>query len=150
MSNGKIPDYSVVVRWSDEDGEFVAVVPELPLISGLGPTREKAVKECMIATTMVVESLREEGRQLPMPSKIVSHSGQLRLRMPRHLHAQLAELAGQDGMSLNSYLVYLLTRAIGTYQSDVEIRAQVGNKQKQPGQRRAAHRVNPDRARRAS
>lgn len=103
--------YSVVVKWSDEDKEYVALVPELPYVSALGPTREKAVKECMVATEMVLSSLKEEGRPLPKPRVIVPYSGQLRLRMPRLLHGQLAALAEQEEMSLNSYIVYLLTRA---------------------------------------
>lgn len=106
----KIPDYSVLVRWSDEDGEFVATIPEIPHISGLAPTREKAVRVCLEAASMVVESLEDEGRPLPEPNKVVPYSGQLRLRMPRHLHEQLAVFAQQEGMSLNSYIVYLLTR----------------------------------------
>jgi predicted RNase H-like HicB family nuclease len=133
-----IPNYSVVVKWSEEDNEFVAIVPELPLVSGLAPTREKAVKECMIAAGMVVDSLKDEGRRLPKPSQIVEYSGQLRLRMPRFLHGQLAGLAEQEGMSLNSYIVYLLTRATATHQTDAETRAMVGPKRKQAGQRRLA------------
>lgn len=134
-----MPDYSVIVKWSDEDDEFVAVVPELPLISGLGPTREKAVKQCMAAASLVIQSLREEGRPLPQPNKIVPYSGQLRLRMPRYLHAQLAALAEQEGMSLNSYMVYLLTRASTAVELTAEVRRPAAAvKRKQPPQRRLA------------
>jgi predicted HicB family RNase H-like nuclease len=36
------------------------------------------------------------------------YSGKLVLRMPKQLHADLAAAAEREGMSLNSYLVYLL------------------------------------------
>jgi len=138
MRAHKIPDYSVIVKWSDEDGEFVAIIPEMPLISGLGPTREKAIKECMIATSLVVESLQEEGRPLPEPNKIVPYSGQLRLRMPRHLHAQLAAFAEQEGMSLNSYIVYLLTRASTAAELNLKVPRPADIKRKQVGTKRLA------------
>lgn len=40
-------------------------------------------------------------------------SGQLRLRMPSSLHRELSEKAEQEGVSLNSYLVYLLSKNFG-------------------------------------
>lgn len=42
-----------------------------------------------------------------------THSGQLRLRMPSSLHRELAEQAEKEGVSLNSYLVYLLSKNFG-------------------------------------
>ncbi|MFW5488407.1 MAG: toxin-antitoxin system HicB family antitoxin [Desulfovibrio sp.] len=42
-----------------------------------------------------------------------SFSGQLRLRMPSSLHRELSEKAEQEGVSLNSYLVYLLSKNFG-------------------------------------
>jgi predicted RNase H-like HicB family nuclease len=131
-----IPNYSVSIKWSDEDNEFVAVIPELPLISGLGSTREKAVKQCMEAAALALDVLKEEGRPLPQPRKIVPYSGQLRLRMPRYLHARLAELAEQEGMSLNSYIVYLLTRG----STVVEVTGQAAHPAAAIKPKQAAHR----------
>ena len=46
--------------------------------------------------------------------------------------------SGQEGMSLNSYIVYLLTRATATYQTDPETRAMLGRGRKPHGQKRLA------------
>jgi hypothetical protein len=45
-------------------------------------------------------------------SRESTHSGRLLLRMPRALHAQLAERADAAGSSLNQYIVETLTRAL--------------------------------------
>ena len=46
------------------------------------------------------------------PSRESTHSGRLLLRMPRALHAQLAERAEGAGQSLNQHIVETLTRAL--------------------------------------
>jgi hypothetical protein len=42
-----------------------------------------------------------------------SYSGRLLLRMPRTLHAELAQAAEREGTSLNQLIVGLLSRSIG-------------------------------------
>jgi RNA polymerase sigma-B factor len=41
-----------------------------------------------------------------------AHSGRLLLRMPRNLHAQLAEAAEREGVSLNQLIVGTLSRSV--------------------------------------
>jgi predicted HicB family RNase H-like nuclease len=41
------------------------------------------------------------------------YSGSLRVRMPKHLHRDLARQAEQDGVSLNTLIVALLERGMG-------------------------------------
>lgn len=42
------------------------------------------------------------------------YSGSLRVRMPRHLHRDLVRQAEQDGVSLNTLIIALLERGLGT------------------------------------
>ncbi len=105
--------YSVVVKWSDEDGGFIATVPELEGLSAFGETHDDAVKELMFAAEAYMLTLRESGQEIPTPEKIVPYSGQLRLRLPKSLHGKLAAEAESDGVSLNTYLVSLLARRQG-------------------------------------
>ncbi|MFW6177654.1 MAG: toxin-antitoxin system HicB family antitoxin [Desulfohalobiaceae bacterium] len=44
-----------------------------------------------------------------MKSKNLQSSGQFRLRLPRELHQDLAQEASRQGVSLNSYVLYLLS-----------------------------------------
>jgi len=43
-----------------------------------------------------------------------SYSGRLLLRMPRTLHAELAQAAEREGTSLNQLIVGLLSRSVGS------------------------------------
>jgi predicted RNase H-like HicB family nuclease len=101
--------YSVTIRWSDEDGVHIATVPELPGLSAFGDTEAEALRELETAQELYLEALREAGDPIPKPRPTPAASGQLRLRMPKSLHAALSEAAAQDGVSLNSYILSLLS-----------------------------------------
>jgi antitoxin HicB len=81
--------YSFDVLWSDEDGGYIARIPELPDISGFGETPEKAVREARTAAKLALQVIEEDGEAYPVPKKLVQHSGQTRLRMPKSLHRDL-------------------------------------------------------------
>lgn len=46
---------------------------------------------------------------LAMPN-IEKYSGQFKLRMPKSLHKSLAEHSKKEGISMNQYCVYLLSK----------------------------------------
>lgn len=108
-----IQKYSIVVQWSVEDGEFVATCPEFEGLSGLGATPEEAIGVLREAIEMAAETYSEDGHPLPQPRVAHDYSGQFRLRVPKHLHAALATVAEQEGVSLNTLAVGYLAEAIG-------------------------------------
>jgi antitoxin HicB len=101
--------YSVTIRWSDEDKGFIATVPELPGLSAFGEAQEDAISEIQIAGEAYLEALRETGQRTPTVEKVSPYSGQLRVRMLKSLHAQLAAAAEREEVSLNTYIVSLLS-----------------------------------------
>ena len=101
--------YAVSIRWSDEDRGFIASVAQLPGLTAFGETREQALSELETASEAYLESLTHSGRSIPEPEKMTYHSGQIRLRMPKMLHASLASGAKENNVSLNTYLVSLLS-----------------------------------------
>lgn len=101
--------YSIVLQWSEQDKAYVALIPELPGLSALGSTPEKAVKELSTAKKAFIEVLKKTGTQLPEPDKMKEHSGQIRVRLPKKLHESLSHEAKKDGISLNTYIVHLLS-----------------------------------------
>jgi len=109
--------YSIRVAWSEEDAMFVAICPALGGISALGETVQQAVIELEDAMALAVETYESEGWPLPPPDPVVAHSGQFRLRLPRSLHAWLAQEAERQGVSLNSLIVSMLARAQGAHQT---------------------------------
>ena len=108
----EIPRYSARIFWSDEDGCYVAACSEIPGLSGLGESREEAATELSTALALAMETFAEEGKPLPPATARHAASGQFRLRLPRSLHAQLADRAELEGVSLNTLVVTLLAQGI--------------------------------------
>ena len=101
--------HAVSIKWSDEDNGFIASIPGIKALSAFGATREEALSELKIAAGAYFEALEEAGKPLPHPEKIISYSGQLRLRMPKSLHSALSIEAEREGVSLNTLIVTLLS-----------------------------------------
>jgi len=59
--------YAIVVFWSEEDGAWIADVPDLKSCSAFGPTREEALAEVQIAMDAWLSAARENGLPIPEP-----------------------------------------------------------------------------------
>jgi len=59
--------YTIEIFYSDEDGGFIAVVPELPGCSAFGVTEEGALEEVKVAIELWMTVARKEGRDIPEP-----------------------------------------------------------------------------------
>lgn len=60
-------DYAVSIFWSDEDNQYIAVVPDLRGCSASGDTPEEALREITIAKDLWLDVAREHGDPLPEP-----------------------------------------------------------------------------------
>jgi predicted RNase H-like HicB family nuclease len=60
-------DYHINLFWSDEDGQWIADVPDLKGCSASGDTPEEAAREIQIAKDLWLESAREHGHPIPEP-----------------------------------------------------------------------------------
>jgi predicted RNase H-like HicB family nuclease len=61
------PRYEIIIYWSDEDGAFIAEVPELPGCAADGVTYEAAVSNVKIVIAEWIEMAQEMGRPVPEP-----------------------------------------------------------------------------------
>ena len=59
--------YHINIFWSDEDGEFIAAIPDLVSCSASGATPEGALREVLIAQELWLDVAREHGWELPEP-----------------------------------------------------------------------------------
>ena len=59
--------YEVIIFWSDEDGAFVADVPELPGCVAHGASHEEALRNAQDAVALWLASASELGRSIPQP-----------------------------------------------------------------------------------
>lgn len=109
--------YPAQVFWSDDDEGYIALAPDLPGCSAFGESREEALSELLHAIEAWVAAARAAGNAVPEPSRPAHRaqfSGKTLLRMPVDLHANLAKGASEEGVSLNQFIVYLLTSALVT------------------------------------
>lgn len=102
-------EYSMHIRWSEEDETFIATCPEFNDASAFGATPARAAKQLQEALALVVITHRDKGWPLPEPEKLVASSGQLRVRLPKSLHSSLTTRASREGTSLNTLIVSLLS-----------------------------------------
>ncbi len=63
MSN----NYEIIIYWSDEDGAFVAEVPELPGCMADGKTYQEAVANVEVIVKEWIQTAKELGRPIPQP-----------------------------------------------------------------------------------
>ena len=95
--------------YPDDDGGFTVIIKDLPGCMTQGDTPEEAFAMIAEAKALWIESAYEDGVPIPPPSTETEYSGKTMLRMPTYLHQRLAESAKREGISLNQYLVALLS-----------------------------------------
>lgn len=60
-------DYAIEIFYSDEDGEYVAIAPDLKGCSATGATPEDALREFQIAKKLWLDTQAEAGWEIPEP-----------------------------------------------------------------------------------
>jgi antitoxin HicB len=105
------PKYRTVIRWLADEERYEASVPALGA-HGFGRSEAAALAELHKVVSRRLKLCEELGEPAPDPVPEV-YSGNLRLRLPRGLHKRLAELAEEEGMSLNMLIVSMLGEAVG-------------------------------------
>jgi predicted RNase H-like HicB family nuclease len=60
-------DYHINIFYSDEDGGYIADIPDLESCSAFGKTPDEALREVEIAKTAWLEAARQEGKPVPPP-----------------------------------------------------------------------------------
>jgi predicted RNase H-like HicB family nuclease len=59
--------YEIILYWSDEDGAFIAEVPELSGCAADGATRQDALAAAEVVISDWLETARDLGRPVPEP-----------------------------------------------------------------------------------
>ncbi len=105
--------YKMVIIPDPQEGGFTAVYPELPGCLTCAETLEQLVRNAEEAKRLWLEAALEDVGDIPEPgadSECCEYSGQYKLRMPKSLHRSLMEHAKAEGVSMNQYCNYLLTK----------------------------------------
>jgi predicted RNase H-like HicB family nuclease len=59
--------YDVIIYWSQEDGTFIAEVPELPGCAADGATYQEGLANVEVVIQEWIETAKELGRPIPEP-----------------------------------------------------------------------------------
>ena len=105
--------YRLEIVPDTEEGGYGARYPELPGCITCADTPEGVVAMAEDAKRAWLEAAIEEGIEIAEPgedAELLEYSGQFKLRMPRSLHRSLSVHAKQEGISMNQYCLYLLTK----------------------------------------
>jgi antitoxin HicB len=103
--------YRIVLHPSPEGG-YAVEIPELPGCLSQGETLQEALEMIEDAKRCWIADALERNEQVPEPADD-KYSGRILVRAPKSLHRALAEKAKEEGASLNQYIVFQLSKAVG-------------------------------------
>ena len=112
---GKIDDYLKIpyrleIIEDFEEGGYVASYPDLEGCITCADTIEQAASLAEDAKKEWLKAAIEDGYEIPVPVPENKYSGQFKFRMPKSLHRSLAEHAKEEGISMNQYCLFLLSK----------------------------------------
>ena len=96
----------------EKDGTYFVKVKELSGCMSTGDTPEEAIEMIHDAMRGWLEVTIEDGLEVPLPNVMKEYSGRFVVRVPAYLHRNLAEQAKEEGISLNQFVVSLLSEKI--------------------------------------
>ena len=111
--------YRMEVIPDPEEGGFAVRFPELPGCLTCADTLEEAVHNAADCKKEWLTAAMEDGIDIPEPVSEDEYSGQFKLRIPKSLHKSLAEHSKAEGISMNQYCLYLLTKNDASYRANV-------------------------------
>ncbi len=102
--------YRMEIVEDKDEGGYVVSFPDLPGCLTCGETVKAAVSGALDAKKVWLQAAVEDGVTIKEPDSLEDYSGQFKLRIPRSLHKSLAEHSKREGISMNQYCVYLLSK----------------------------------------
>lgn len=104
-------NYKIEITKDDSENTYVVSFPELKGCITCGDTIDKALQLAEDAKREWFAACIEDGIEIPPPTSDNDFSGQFKLRIPKSLHRELAEHSKAEGISMNQYCLYLLSKA---------------------------------------
>ena len=102
--------YRMEVVEDKEEGGFTFYCPELPGCMTCAETLAEGFQMLEDAKRAWLTACLEDRVPIPEQTRLEDYSGQFKLRLPKSLHRHLAQKSSEEGVSMNQYCVYLLSR----------------------------------------
>ena len=107
--------YPMEIVEDEDEGGYVLSFPDLPGCLTIGETIKEAIDNSEDAKRQWLKSAIEEGIEIALPKSNDDYSGQFKLRIPKSLHRSLALNSKKEGISMNQYCLYLLSKNNAEY-----------------------------------
>ena len=104
--------YKMEIIEDKYEGGFVVSYPDLPGCITCGDTIDRAINNAKDAKKVWLETALEEGININEPDNLEKYSGTFTLKIPKTLHKELAEHSKREGIDINQYCLYLLSKRI--------------------------------------
>ena len=105
--------YRIEIVPDATEGGYTAWYPELPGCITTADTMDRILQNAVDAKRSWLEAAIADGVEIKEPVKMNAedYSGQFKLRIPKSLHMTLSVNARKEGISMNQYCIYLLSKA---------------------------------------
>ncbi len=115
LKKEKILDYPFTIRHlsKDDGGGYLIEFPDLPGCMSDGDTIEEAIESGQEAVNAWIEAAKAMHRTIPKPGEFENQSGKWVQRVPKSIHLRLVNKAVEEGVSLNTLVVTILSEALG-------------------------------------
>lgn len=110
-----IPEYPFNIRQltQEEGGGYFIEFPDLPGCMSDGETIDEAIENGKDAVECWIEAAIEMGRSIPKPGELAKQSGKWVQRVPKSIHLRLVKRAQEEGVSLNTLVITILSESLG-------------------------------------
>ena len=96
----------------EDDGSYVAEVVEMPGCLAAGDDPNEAIELLRDSFSLWIEEAGVAGRPVPRPAR-AGPNGRLLLRLPKSLHARVAQAAAREGVSVNAFVTAAVAERVG-------------------------------------
>jgi antitoxin HicB len=114
MTHVKIDEYPFVIRHltKEEGGGYLIEYPDLPGCMSDGETLDETVENGKGAVQAWIAAAKEMNRAIPKPGELENQSGKWVQRVPKSIHLRLVHRAQEEGVSLNTLVIMLLSESL--------------------------------------
>ncbi len=107
-------NYKIEIVKDEAEGGYVLSIPDLKGCLTCADKLNKGMEMLEDAKKQWLIAAMECGYEIPEPNALEDYSGQFKLRLPKSLHKELAEKSKYEGISMNQYCLYLLSKNSST------------------------------------
>jgi len=103
-------NYKIEIIKDEIEGGYILSIPDLKGCITCAEDLEKGIEILEDAKKQWLITALESEYEIPEPNRSENYSGQFKLRLPKSLHKELTEKSKQEGISMNQYCLYLLSK----------------------------------------